>query len=162
MTLSRKSLSRLILLISGATILAALGFQYIGGLEPCALCLQQRYAYYLVVPLSLFCYLISEDEDKKAIFRYGILICGLAMLANTALGSYHAGAEWGFWPGPATCSTGSVDGLTPSLSGPPPVDCTKAAWRLFGISMAGYNALISLGLFTLTSLASCNPTKCKI
>jgi len=162
MSLNPKSLSRLIFLISTATILAALGFEYIGGLEPCPLCLQQRYAYYLVVPVSLLCYFISEDETKWNFFKAGILICGVAMLANTGLGTYHAGAEWGFWPGPESCASGNVDGLTPSLSGPPPVDCTEAAWRLFGISMAGYNAVISLGIFTLASFAGCNPTKCEI
>ena len=161
MTLTPTSLARLIFLISSATILAALIFEHIGGLEPCPLCLQQRYAYYFVVPVSLICWLISEDAGKATLYKYAILACGFAMLANTALGTYHAGAEWGFWPGPSTCAAVNTGVLTPDLSGPPPIDCTNAAWRLFGISMAGYNAMISLGLFAIASFASCNPAQCK-
>lgn len=161
MSLNPKTLSGTIFLISSLVLLTALAFEHIGGLNPCPLCLQQRYAYYLVIPLSFVCYLIAEDHGKQNVFKFGMTICGLAVLANTGLGAYHAGVEWALWPGPDSCTATSGGTLIPDLSGPPPVPCTQAAWRFLGISMAGYNAAISLFLFTLSSFAICNPARCE-
>lgn len=160
MSLNKKNISGALFLISTIVLLTALAFEHIGGLKPCALCLQQRYAYYLVIPLSLLCYVLAEDEGKKTVFKILMTFCGMAMLANTGLGVYHAGVEWAWWPGPDTCAAVAGGTLKPDFSGPPPVPCTEAAWRFLGISMAGYNAVMSLVMFTLSSFAICNPAKC--
>jgi disulfide bond formation protein DsbB len=138
-----------VLLFALAIILAALGFEHIGGYTPCPLCLQQRYAYYAGIPL-LFLALVSLAADKKGVSSLLFALVGLAFLANAGLGTYHAGAEWGFWPGPETCaaapqklSLSAKDLLAPSTS-MGVVRCDQAAWRFLGISFAGYNVLISL------------------
>ena len=140
---------KLLLGFAGLVILAALGFEHIGGYAPCPLCLQQRYAYYAGIPL-LFLALVSLAADKKALSTLLFALVGLGFLANAALGTYHAGAEWGFWPGPDTCaaaapklSLDAKDLLKPSTS-MGVVRCDQAAWRFLGISFAGYNVLISL------------------
>lgn len=138
-----------LLLFALAIILSALGFEYIGGYTPCPLCLQQRYAYYAGIPL-LFLALVALAADMKAIATLLFAVVGLGFLANAALGTYHSGAEWGFWPGPDTCAGGpaklSLNASDFAKAGTPMnvVRCDQAAWRFLGISFAGYNVLISL------------------
>lgn len=138
-----------LLLFALAVILTALGFEYIGGYTPCPLCLQQRYAYYAGIPL-LFAALVTQASDQRILATLLFVLVGLGFLANAALGVYHSGAEWGFWPGPDTCaaapaklSLNAKDLLKPSTS-MSVVRCDQAAWRFLGISFAGYNVLISL------------------
>lgn len=138
-----------LLLFAIAIILAALGFEHIGGYAPCPLCLQQRYAYYAGIPL-LFLALVALAADWKTPSMLLFALVGLAFLANAGLGIYHAGAEWAFWPGPDTCASAPAklslnagDLLKPSTS-MSVVRCDQAAWRFLGISFAGYNVLISL------------------
>ena len=87
------------LFIAIAVILAALAFQYIGGYIPCPLCLQQRYAYYAGIPL-LFAALVLVSVERPRLAALVFFAVALAFLANAFLGTYHAGAEWKFWPGP--------------------------------------------------------------
>jgi len=138
-----------LLLFALGIILAALAFEYIGGYTPCPLCLQQRYAYYAGIPL-LFLALVAMAAERTTIATLLFAVVGLGFLANAALGVYHAGAEWAFWPGPDTCaappaklSLNAKDLLSPSTS-MNVVRCDQAAWRFLGISFAGYNVLISL------------------
>lgn len=145
-----------VLLGALATILAALGFEHLGGYLPCELCLQERYAYYASIPLMFVALSLLVAGWKRAAALLTFLVA-LAFLANAALGTYHAGFEWGFWPGPTTCS-GALQPLGPLEPGKGDlleqlkniriVRCDTPSWRLFGISFAGYNALISLVLFT--------------
>ncbi|MEL7047461.1 MAG: disulfide bond formation protein B [Pseudomonadota bacterium] len=137
----------LALVLATLSILSALGFEHIGGYSACELCLQQRYAYYAGVPLLfLALVLLSGDERKWA----GVLffIVALAFLANAGLGVYHAGAEWGYWPGPATCSGGGALGtldLTAGLADTKPViPCDQPEIRVLGLSFAGWNVVTSL------------------
>ena len=137
---------------AAVSILAALGFQYIGGFDPCALCLTQRYAYYAAIPALFLAMALASEKPKLAGFVF--LLVAIGFLANAGLGTYHAGAEWKFWPGPATCSGGAA-GLPTSaedmLKGMENrvVRCDEASWRMFGLSFAGWNVLISLALFGL-------------
>lgn len=138
-----------LLLLAIAVILAALGFEYIGGYTPCPLCLQQRYAYYAGIP-ALFAALVLLAADYKTLAAAMFALVALAFLANAGLGVYHAGAEWKFWPGPDTCAAAPAklslkagDLLNPTTK-MSVVRCDEAAWRMFGISFAGYNVLISL------------------
>ena len=137
------------LMLAVASIIAAFGFQYIGGYAPCPLCLMQRYAYYAGIPL-LFGALVLVATDRAGWAAALFFLVALAFLANAGLGVYHAGAEWKFWPGPDTCAAAPAklslragDLLNPT-SKMSVVRCDEAAWRMFGISFAGYNVLISL------------------
>jgi disulfide bond formation protein DsbB len=77
----------------------------------------------------------------------------LGVAVSGGLGVFHAGVEWHFWPGPTACTTGfRFTGGPIDMNAPVP-HCDIAAWRLFGISMAGYNAIISLGAAALGALA---------
>jgi disulfide bond formation protein DsbB len=142
-------LGGVMLFVAAGAILTALAFQYIGGYDPCALCLKQRYAYYLSVPLLFAAMALASEKPKLAGFFF--LLVAIAFLLNTGLGAYHAGAEWKFWPGPETCSAGAA-GLptTPEemLKGMQmhAARCDEASWRFLGVSFAGWNAAISLFL----------------
>jgi disulfide bond formation protein DsbB len=145
-------LGGLMLFASAGAILTALGFQHIGGYDPCALCLMQRYAYYAAIPLLFLAMALASEKPKLAGFVF--LLVAISFLANAGLGTYHAGAEWKYWPGPETCSSGAA-GLPTSaadmLKGMEnrAVRCDEAAWRMFGLSFAGWNVLISLMLFAI-------------
>jgi disulfide bond formation protein DsbB len=147
------------LLLVAAAILGALAFQHIGGILPCELCLKQRYAYYAGVPL-LFSALVLLSSGQRRFAALVFVVVGLAFLANAALGVYHAGVEWHFWPGPEACTgaqnlSTSVGGLLNSLPSTTVIRCDEAAWRLGGISLAGWNAVVSLlVLFLSLSAAS--------
>ncbi len=150
-------LGALSLLGAIAVIGAALAFQYLGGLEPCALCLTERYAYYAGIPV-LFATLVALAAGYSRWAAVGFCLVALAFLANALLGGYHTGAEWGFWPGPSTCS-GALKPLgSPAdlLRGGPAVRvirCDQASWWFLGLSFAGWNALISTGLCITLLLA---------
>jgi disulfide bond formation protein DsbB len=141
----------LVLLAAIAVILAALGFEHVGGLPPCPLCLEQRYAYYAGIP-ALFVALVllaaGWPRASAAIF----FLVATAFLANAGLGVYHAGVEWKLWAGPDTCSGttaplgGGKGGILDQLSTTRVIRCDEAPWQLLGISLAGWNALASLAL----------------
>lgn len=138
----------LALVLALAAILGAFGFEYLGGLAPCPLCLEQRYAYYAGVPV-LFAALVvlSAGHGRSAALLF--ILVALAFLANSALGVYHAGAEWHFWPGPQSCTgaqelTTSAGGMLDALQKTNVIRCDEAAWRFAGISLAGWNAIVSL------------------
>ncbi|MBR1222024.1 disulfide bond formation protein B [Bradyrhizobium sp. U87765 SZCCT0131] len=138
-----------IALIAAATIGGAWFFQLVLGIQPCPLCLEQRYAYYLAIPLALIVALAAKGGAARPLVAVGFLILLLALLANTVLGGYHAGVEWGFWPGPTDCSgpiadLGSAGSLLERLDTVKVVRCDEVQWRFLGLSLAGYNVLISL------------------
>ncbi len=150
----------LIALAAVATVGAALVFEHGFGYLPCKLCLQQRWPYYVAVPLALAVALIPVPRLWS---RIGLGAVALVFLVGAGLGAYHAGIEWGFWPGPADCgagSTGSLAGMgdfLKQLETTRVVSCTEAAWRLFGLSMAGWNAAVSLALASLALFAASGP-----
>jgi disulfide bond formation protein DsbB len=132
-----------------AAILGAWFFQYGLGLKPCPLCLEQRFAYYFAIPLAILLILGDSVGAKRRVLIAGLAVIAAGMLWNAGLGIYHAGIEWKLWAGPTECS-GSLDSLggnlLEQLRTMSPVRCDEAAWRFLGISLAGYNALISLTL----------------
>ncbi len=134
-----------------AIILLALGFEHIGGYTPCSLCLQQRYAYYAGIPLLFFA-LILFSANRHALATALFVLVACAFLANAGLGIYHAGVEWKYWEGPATCSGGlqalstTQGSLLQDLATKPVPLCGEAQLRIFGLSFAGWNAIASLGL----------------
>ncbi len=148
----------IVLLVALATIIGALGFEYIGGYIPCPLCLQQRYAYYAGVPAAfLALVLLSIDQRRLAGLIFFLLAIGF--VANAGLGIYQSGAEWKFWPGPDSCGggqaiTNSAADLMASLEQTSVIRCDEASWRFAGLSFAGWNTLISLVLFGFSIVAA--------
>jgi disulfide bond formation protein DsbB len=146
---SHRRAALLILLAAAATIGGALVFQHGFGDQPCQLCLLQRDPYYLAVPLALATALAPAHGAWS---RIGLGLVALVFLISAGLGAYHAGVEWGFWPGPSDCAgapapqSGGMDDFLRSLERTRVVSCTEAAWRFLGLSLAGWNVLISLGL----------------
>src|SRR5882672_4448070 len=132
-----------------ATILGAWFFQYGLGLKPCPLCLEQRYPYYFGIPLAVLLALGTTVGSSRKVLLAGLFVIAIGMLWNAGLATYHAGVEWKFWPGPQECS-GSFESsggdLLDTLKFVNVVRCDEAAWRFLGLSLAGYNVLISLAL----------------
>lgn len=144
------------------TVGAALVFQHGFGYVPCMLCLWERWPYYVGAPLALAAGLVAAAGAPGAA-RLLLAAAGLLFLGGAVLGGYHAGVEWGFWPGPASCAGAnaaptSASDLLEQMSGTRVVPCDAAAWRLLGVSLAGYNALISAGLAALAAYALRLPT----
>lgn len=133
----------LIFLVALATIVGAWIFEYYGYL-PCELCLKQRWAYYAGVPLAFVVALVASHHPSLA--KTGLALLALLWLASAVFGVYHSGVEWKWWPGPVTCTAqAGFSGGLPDLS-KPAVLCDTPAIRIFGLSLAGWNAVISLGL----------------
>jgi len=147
--------------VGAATILGAYFFQYVMGLPPCPLCLEQRIAYYVSIPLAIIVAVGggvdgAATKGPRLVLAAGLGIIALAMLGNAGLGTFHAGVEWKWWPGPQECSgtvtdLGAGGDLLSSLNNLTIVRCDEAAWRFLGISLAGYNAMISLGLAAIAA-----------
>lgn len=136
-----------------AIILMALGFEHIGGYQPCELCLMQRWAYYVSIPV-IFVALVLVGAEQPSWAAMAFFAVALAFLANAGLGAYQAGAEWKFWPGPLACSgqqalVTNAGGLIESLKQTHVVRCDEAQIRIFFLSFAGWNTLISLVLFAV-------------
>ncbi len=141
--------SLLVTLIAAVTIAGAWFFQLVLEILPCPLCLEQRYAYYLVIPLGALTALAARSGAPRPLLLAGLAILALATLANAGLGTYHAGVEWGFWKGPTDCSgpvvnLGSAADLLSKLDTVKVVRCDEVQWRFLGLSLAGYNVLISV------------------
>jgi disulfide bond formation protein DsbB len=135
--------------IAAATLAGAWFFQLVLDIRPCPLCLEQRYAYYLAVPLALLVAFVAARGAPRPLLLAGFALLLLASLANAWLGGYHAGVEWKFWPGPTDCSgpvvdLGSAGTLLQRLDTVKVIRCDEVQWRFLGLSLAGYNVLISL------------------
>ena len=140
----------LIFAVALATILGAWVFEYFG-YAPCELCLKQRWAYYTGVPMALIVALIAPRSANLA--RIGLVLLAVLWLGSMVFGIYHSGVEWKWWAGPATCTAqAGFSGGLPDLS-KPAVLCDAPAIRILWLSLAGWNALISLGL-ALTAIAA--------
>jgi disulfide bond formation protein DsbB len=140
--------------VAALTLAGAWFFELVLGLAPCPLCLDQRIPYYVAVPLGFAIGFIARDPARSTIARIGLALLGIVMLIGAGYGVFHAGVEWGFWPGPDTCSAQGAGGqptdiLSSLKSSTRFVPCNEAAWRFLGISLAGYNALIAGTLSTL-------------
>jgi disulfide bond formation protein DsbB len=134
-----------------ATILGAYFFQYVLGYLPCPLCFEQRIPYYIAIPLALLVAIAAMKSAPRALVVSGLAIVALIMLGSAGLAAYHAGVEWKWWPGPADCSgpisgMGSAADLLRRMQSETVVRCDDAAWRFLGLSLAGYNVLISIAL----------------
>jgi disulfide bond formation protein DsbB len=135
--------------IAAATLAGAWFFQLVLDIRPCPLCLEQRYAYYLAIPLGALVAIAAARDAPRAVLVAGLAILALASLGNAGLGTYHAGVEWGLWQGPTDCTgpignLGSAGNLLERLDTVKVIRCDEVQWRFLGLSLAGYNVLISL------------------
>jgi disulfide bond formation protein DsbB len=134
-------------------IAGAWAFQY-AGYPPCDLCNEQRYAYYVGVPLALLVAAGASVKAPRSLLVAGIALFGLAFLYNAGLAIYHSGVEAKLWEGPTAC-TGSIagpasaDDLLKQLETIKVVRCDEVSLRVFGLSLANWNVFISLGLALL-------------
>jgi disulfide bond formation protein DsbB len=158
----RRTATLLVLLVAVATIGAALFSQHVLGLIPCKLCLIQRWPYYLALPLALILALAPLSDGVR---RGGLALLALIFLVSAGLGAYHAGVEWGFLLGPSDCggapppaASGMADFLK-QLETTRVVSCTEAYGRFLGLSMAGWNALVSLALAGFAAFAAQRPAR---
>lgn len=138
-------------LIAMATLAGAWFFQLVLDIRPCPLCLEQRYAYYLTIPLAVLVAIAAAKDAPRGLVVTGLMLLALAALANAVLGGYHAGVEWKFWQGPTDCSGPVVDlgkagSLLERLDTVKVIRCDEVQWRFLGLSLAGYNVLISLAM----------------
>ena len=152
-------------IVLAATAIAAIGaaalcgawyFQYVVGLAPCPLCLQQRIPYYIVIPLAALIAVGARSGVSRRVLMAGLWLTALVLLVGVGLATYHAGVEWKWWAGPQDCA-GAGAPFTPGTAGnllnrmqtAQVVRCDEAPWRWLGLSLAGWNALISFGLAAL-------------
>ena len=140
-----------------ATILGAWGSQIFGGLAPCELCLAQRQAYYWGLPV-LALILIFWNRLPLAVWYIAMLVAAAIFVWSTYMATYHAGVEWGWWPGPTSCTgTGGNLSFGDLSSGniAKVIPCDQVQWRdpVIKFSLAGYNALISALLVVLLVIA---------
>jgi disulfide bond formation protein DsbB len=136
--------------ITGAFIFEALGY------APCELCLKERIPYYAAIPIAVLT-LFFAARGSKTLMRAGFVVLVLIFAASAVFGAYHAGVEWGFWAGPTECTgaldrAASVSNFLKQLETVKVVRCDSAALRILGLSLAGWNAVISAGLAALATL----------
>jgi disulfide bond formation protein DsbB len=144
--LSPRLTALMILAVALATIVGAWVFEYFG-FAPCELCLWQRWAYYVAIPISLVVALVAPLRPEMA--RLGLGLLAVVWVASMGFGAYHAGVEWKWWLGPSTCgSQAGFSGGLPDL-GAPVILCDTPALRILGLSLAGWNAMVSFGLAVL-------------
>lgn len=151
--------------VSAVLLAGAHLFERVGNMPPCLLCLDQREVHWAALALGAATLGLSRlVPHPDRIFAAVLGAMTLVYLFSGGLAGYHAGVEWGFWPGPQGCavngdmalaaarnaSLNAEDILSNLSEKAPGPSCTDAAWRMMGISMAGYNTLIS---FALTGFA---------
>jgi len=152
-----------------AAILAAWGFQLIGHYLPCKLCLEERIPYYIGLPVALAALVAAWDGRRVALVRVLLLATAAVFAYGAWLGVYHAGVEWGWWPGPTDCGAGAggvpVDagGLLDQLSRTRIVPCDRATWRFpdaaWGLSFAGWNAAVSMAIVVVSLAGALSPAR---
>jgi len=138
---------------AGAHIFEAIGY------TPCALCLDQREAHWAALAIAVLGLGISLGLKAKLLAIAAVGTLTMIYFFSTGLAFYHTGVEFGFWPGPATCSgiktIPSIEELSQRINANNPViACNRAAWSFLGISMAGYNMLASAGLTAIGALTT--------
>lgn len=131
------------LLLPAALMAGALGSQYIGGLFPCEMCHWQRWPHYAAIGLALIAFIVPEKPGRIA-----VALAIVAILTSGAIGVFHAGVEYRWWEGITRCSAPPVGGssadLLAQIMATPMIQCDVPQWTLFGISLAGFNAIVSI------------------
>jgi disulfide bond formation protein DsbB len=138
-----------------ALLLGAFGFQYIGGLAPCQLCLWQRWPHAAAVVIGVLALWLGN--------RVWPLLGALAALASAGIGAFHVGVEQKWWEGLASCTVNALEGvsgadlLNTEIVVAAPVRCDAIAWQMMGVSMAGWNVIFSVALAVIWLMAARKP-----
>lgn len=146
-----------VLLVAIATLGGALYIEHGMGLKPCKLCLEQRIPWYASMPLAAVLATVRLSPRRAS---FGLALLGLILVTSAGLAAYHAGVEWKLWSGPADCSAAITAGPTAvgdflkQLASARVVSCTEVAIHILGLSLAAWNALISLALAGLATAAA--------
>ncbi len=151
MMFSQRRMTILAALGSTVLLLGAFYFQYFQDLAPCKMCIWQRWPHGIAMALGLAVAAFPRREI--------MVLAGLVVFIGAGIGLYHAGVEQNWWRGPNTCTSGSISGLTTGelldqILAAPVVRCDEIVWSRFGLTMAAWNAAISLGLAALWLLAA--------
>ncbi|MEM8696996.1 MAG: disulfide bond formation protein B [Pseudomonadota bacterium] len=147
----------LALLVPTALLAGALGSEHLAGLYPCEMCHWQRWPHYAAVPLALLA-IILRGQGVGTLFLW---LSTLAILVSGAIGVFHAGVEYGFWEGLTSCATapGSSGDFLADIMATPVISCDQPQWTLFGVSLAGFNAIISIGAAMVIAWLIRKPTR---
>jgi disulfide bond formation protein DsbB len=135
------------LLLPLALLAGAWGSQLIGHLYPCEMCHWQRWPHYAAVVIAALAFVVPGRDAKRML----VLLAALAIALSGAIGFFHAGVEYHWWQGIAACTStmggagGTPEEMLARVMGAPIIRCDVAQWTLFGISLAGFNAILSLG-----------------
>ena len=119
--------------------------QYVGGLYPCEMCWWQRWPHFAAIALALLAFVPGLGRGARIAL---VALAALAIATSGGIGVFHAGVEYHWWQGLTACSTSPGSGggdILDSILATPLTRCDVAPWTLFGISLAGYNAILSLG-----------------
>ena len=134
-----------LLTVSAAVLLTAFLFEHVGGLAPCELCWYQRYAHMAALAIALSVLYFNRQASISAPL---LAAAAVAILVGAAVAGYQVGVEQSWWE--SSCATpiagDTIEELRASLLEAPLVRCDEVAWSLWRISMAGWNALLSLAL----------------
>ena len=133
---------------SAAMLIGAYIFQYVLKIPPCPLCLEQRIPHYIAVPLALIVAAAAAKGAPRPLVAVGLAALISTLLTTAGIGLYHSGVEWRWWPGPADCageitSFGAAGSMLKQMQSAVVVSCDEVLFRFAGLSLAGYNALIS-------------------
>jgi|SRR5579872_1722816 len=150
-SLTARSILLVVLLASVAVVGGALLFQYVGGLQPCELCLAERWPYYGAIVIAG---LALATDQRRALAGIGLL--ALIFIGSAGLAGYHVGVEQHWIEGPTACAGGASGAKTPEellkfLQNQQPVRCDEIQWSLLGLSLAGWNVVTSLGLIAVSA-----------
>ncbi len=152
--------------VSAALLALAHGSERLLGLVPCVLCLDQREAHWAALGVAAAGLVAARAFGSRLGAAAAVGAAALVYAVSAGLAFYHTGVEYAFWPGPALCSGGgpvgpvNIDDIGAALDGPVDVPaCDDVQWSFLGVSMAGYNLLISAGLFALTLGAALAETR---
>ena len=145
----------LILLASAAIVGAALGSQYLGGLQPCELCLAERWPYYAAIIVTLLSFMLRKRWYRQPAMWLVVLL----FAASACLAAYHVGVEQHWIAGPTACTGGlgnvsSPEQLLKMLQERQPVQCDVVQWSIFGVSLAGLNLIASIVLLVYSFVAA--------
>ena len=142
---SRFGIAHMLAFLLPAVLLGgAYASQIFGGLHPCEMCWWQRYPHFAAVAIALVAFAVGNAGYRKAL----VAMAALAIGTSGVIAGFHAGVEYGWWEGLTACTStvsGTGDDLLKSIMNAPLIRCDVAPWSLFGISLAGYNFLLSLG-----------------
>ena len=148
----------LALAVSAAMLMAAHAFEHFAYLLPCQLCLRQREVYWAAIAMAgTGLVLWRIRPNRRFLVAFNVMLA-LVFLTGAVVAAFHAGVEWDFWPAPQGCGAEAVDVINLDLGSiderTATVSCEDAAWTMLGLSMAGWNALVSLGLAAVSFVAA--------